>query len=198
MTQAVQTHPDAAYRPFLLTLEDFESLYVENARFAGRRFELIRGEVLEMTTMGDDHYGYINTLGRELTFKLFSVAMVGTQTPVRAPQVASRPEPDFTIRKLEGWTPKVPNAADVLAVVELSDTTLQTDRTVKLEDYAREGVPEYWIINLKALTLEVYTQPEGETYKEKHTYTKGEACSFTAFPDIQIEWWTFPQDFEEN
>jgi len=196
MTQALQTRPDDAPRPFLLTLEDFETLYVEISRFAGRRFELIRGEVLEMSSMGDDHYGYINTLGRELTFKLFAVAMVGIQTPVRASKVASRPEPDFTLRKLEGWTPQVPDASEVLAVVEVSDTTLQTDRTVKLEDYAREGVPEYWIINLKALTLEVYTQPEGETYKEKHTYAKGEVSHFTAFPAIPIEWWTFPRDFE--
>ena len=98
MTQATYPLSSEPNRPFLLSLEDYEALYVENPRFANKRFELIRGEVLEMTTMGETHFGYINTLARELNFKLFSVAMVGNQTPVRAPRSASRPEPDFTLK----------------------------------------------------------------------------------------------------
>jgi len=192
MTQTLYPQQDMPYRPFLLSLEDYEALYIENPRFSGFRIELIRGEVLEMSTMGDNHFGYINTLARELNFKLFSVAMVGNQTPVRAPLVASRPEPDFTLQRLEGWTPKVPLAGEVLALVEVSDTTLELDRTVKLQDYAREGVPEYWILNLRDATLEVYTGPQGDTYAQKQTYQKGEVARFSAFPQIDIEWWTFP------
>jgi len=193
MTQATHSPSPEPHRPFLLSLEDYEALYVENPRFTDRRFELIRGEVLEMTTMGDTHFGYINTLARELNFKLFSVAMVGNQTPVRAPLAASRPEPDFTLQTLEGWTPKVPLAEDTLALIELSDTMLEFDRTVKLGDYAREGVPEYWIVNLRDLTLEVYTGPQGDTYAQKQTYLQGQTASFRAFPDIPIEWWTYPK-----
>lgn len=201
MTQASYPLPREPHRPLLLSLEDYESLYVENPRFVGKRFELIRGEVLERrehvlsatATMGDTHFGFINTLARELNFKLFSLAMVGNQTPVRAPLAASRPEPDFTLQKLEGWTPKVPLAGDTLALIELSDTTLEFDRTVKLGDYAREGVPEYWIVNLRDLTPEVYTGPQGDTYAQKQTYIEGQAASFRAFPNVQIEWWTYPK-----
>ncbi len=193
MTQTFHAHSNDAYRPFLLTLEDYEALYIENPRFVGKRFELIRGEVLQMTPMGDTHFGYINTLARELNFKLFRVAMVGNQTPVRAPLAASRPEPDFTLQALEGWTPKVPLASEVLALIEVSDSTREFDRTIKLADYTGEGVPEYWIVNLRNSTLEVYQDPQGDSYAQKKTYTKGQAACFAAFPDIEIEWWTYPK-----
>jgi Uma2 family endonuclease len=178
-------------KPLQLSLEDFEALYVENPRFAGRRFELIRGEVFEMTPMGDNHYGAITLLGRELTLKLLPVAMVSVQTPVRAPLVGSRPEPDFTVMHLADFTGKVPLLASACAVIEVSDSTLKHDRKVKLEDYAREGVTEYWIVNLNDLTLEVYRQPQGDTYGEKHTYQPGQLVSLMAFPDILIDWAIF-------
>jgi len=53
-------------------------------------------------------------------------------------------------------------------------------------------VPEYWIVNLRDVTLEVYTGPQGDTYAQKQTYAKGQTASFSAFPNIQIEWWTYP------
>ncbi len=50
-----------------------------------------------------------------------------------------------------------------LAVEVLSPTTEQTDRGVKLEDYAAHGVAEYWLVDPEAETVEVYVL-EGEAY----------------------------------
>jgi Uma2 family endonuclease len=49
-------------------------------------------------------------------------------------------------------------------VVEVSDTTLRLDRGRKLAAYARTGIAEYWIVNLREHRLEVYRNPRGEEY----------------------------------
>ena len=52
-----------------------------------------------------------------------------------------------------------PGAEDIALVVEVSDTTLERDRTTKKRTYARSGIPIYWIVNLSSSQIEVYTQP---------------------------------------
>jgi Putative restriction endonuclease len=52
-------------------------------------------------------------------------------------------------------------------VIEVSDSTLERDRTIKQKIYAKSGIPIYWILNLSDRTLEVYTLPSDEgIYKE--------------------------------
>ncbi len=51
-----------------------------------------------------------------------------------------------------------PGAEDIALIVEVSDTTLQRDRTVKKRIYARAGIAIYWIVNLVEGLVEVYSQ----------------------------------------
>jgi Uma2 family endonuclease len=46
-----------------------------------------------------------------------------------------------------------------LLVVEVSEASLKTDREVKGSLYAKAGIPEYWIVNLKERVVEVYREP---------------------------------------
>ncbi len=68
-----------------------------------------------------------------------------------------------------------PSPADPAPVVEVADTTLQRDRTLKQRVYARAGVPRYWIVNLPEQQIEVYSDPIGPdelpVYRERHDYT---------------------------
>ena len=88
----------------------------------------------------------------------------------------SIPEPDVAVFEgrlddlLQGFPTPV-------LVVEVADTTLRTDRTVKQALYAEAGVPEYWILNLGARTLEVYRDPAGEAYATKTTHDEGDAVA---------------------
>ncbi len=47
-----------------------------------------------------------------------------------------------------------------LVVEILSPGTAKRDRTMKLESYARFGVPEYWIVDAANMTIEQYVQAE--------------------------------------
>jgi hypothetical protein len=53
-------------------------------------------------------------------------------------------------------------------VVEVSDTTLQRDQTIKQRVYARAKIPVYWIRNLLDMKIEVYTEPGGTKSKPRY------------------------------
>ena len=64
-------------------------------------------------------------------------------------------------------------------MIEVSDTTLQRDRTIKKQVYARANVIAYWIINLPEQQIEVYTLPSGDAeeadYQQSAIYTRDDA-----------------------
>jgi hypothetical protein len=75
----------------------------------------------------------------------------------------SQPEPDITVARseLSDDATRNPDAGDVAFVVEVADSTLSHDRTVKKALYAEASIPIYWIVNLINHQLEVYTDPTG-------------------------------------
>jgi Uma2 family endonuclease len=79
----------------------------------------------------------------------------------------SEPEPDIAVvvgspRDYRDSHPKT-----ALLVVEVADSSVEFDRTRKLAMYARNGIEEYWILNLEARALEVYRQPCGSKYRDR-------------------------------
>ncbi|MFN7019096.1 MAG: Uma2 family endonuclease, partial [Fimbriimonadales bacterium] len=68
-----------------------------------------------------------------------------------------------------------------LLVVEVAEASLRTDREIKGSLYAHAGVPEYWIVNLKARVVEVYREPVsddkaiyGASYRHRQVLAVGE------------------------
>jgi hypothetical protein len=72
------------------------------------------------------------------------------------------PEPDFAIVRGPDtdYVDRLPTAADVLCVIEVADSSLERDRDEKGPAYARAGVPQYVILNLRNRTAEVYGEPD--------------------------------------
>jgi hypothetical protein len=86
----------------------------------------------------------------------------------------SMPEPDLAV--IQGqprdYPENPPEAKFVALVIEVSDSSLKRDRTVKQRIYAAAGIPFYWILNLQDRTLEVYTNPglNEKRYTEQVVY----------------------------
>ncbi len=63
-------------------------------------------------------------------------------------------------------------------MVEVSDATLERDRTIKQQLYARAAVAIYWVVNLRDRRIEVYTEPSGAAdvpgYGQRRELTAGE------------------------
>lgn len=108
-------------------------------------------------------------------------AHVSSQLPLTL-GVHDEPEPDLAV--LRGSPRQIgdrhPGAADVLVVVEVSDSSLEFDRTTKQRLYARAGIPQYVIVNLRDDVVEVLEGPDrdGAAYLEHRTYHAREVVPF--------------------
>lgn len=93
----------------------------------------------------------------------------------------SLPEPDLTVVRgeIDRYRIRHPDAAEIALIVEVADSSLTIDRGEVLEEYARAGIPTYWIVNIPDRLLEVYTEPTGPcdapTYRVKRSLGPDEA-----------------------
>ena len=99
------------------------------------------------------------------------------QSAVRLP--GGEPEPDLAVvmGPAGRYDASHPTPAEIALVIEIADTTLQYDRTLKLRAYAQAGIAVYWIINLEDQQVEVFANPSGGSspgYGARTVYTSGQ------------------------
>ncbi len=142
------------------------------------RLELIEGEIIVKMPHNAPHDHSVYQLQTRLLFLLHPAWVVRGQSSVTF--AASVPEPDIAVvpGPPSSFAEKRPTAADVIFVVEVSDTTLRLDQNAKLRLYGRNKIPVYWIVNLKERVIEVYTLPrngKNPGYRERETYSPSQS-----------------------
>jgi Uma2 family endonuclease len=154
----------------------------------GVRTELIEGEIIEMVPIGSHHAGAVIRLNTLLSEGLSRRrAILAVQSPLVLSD-RSQPEPDVCLLRPRGdfYAEGHPTPPDVLLLIEVSDSSVSLDRTVKLPLYAREGVMEVWIVDLTSERIEVYRQPTEAGYSDFRSATRGDKISPATFPDLAI------------
>ena len=129
---------------------------------AGRRTELIDGEIIEMPPIGTAHLVVVDRLERHLAY-LKAEGRLQSGQPVRI-QAFDEPQPDLTILHAPLGLRK-PNASDCRLLIEVSDSTYTTDTGIKVPRYLAAGVPEVWVVNIsdhRNPSVEVWTPGAGE------------------------------------
>lgn len=123
--------------------------------------ELLEGWLVTKMPKNPPHRLTTQLTREALTALLPSGYYVDDQEPMTTDE--SEPEPDVMIvrGRRRDYHDRHPGPQDVAVVIEVSDTTLQRDRTLKKDIYARGGIPVYWIINLPERRIECYTHPSG-------------------------------------
>ncbi|MEQ1484506.1 Uma2 family endonuclease [Methyloglobulus sp.] len=172
----------------LTNLDEWRRLGEANIFPPESRVELINGEILDMAPIGFNHSGHINRLNMLLT-KLAPVQVIASiQNPLQLGDL-SEPEPDFMLLKpnADFYSSRHPVADDVLLLIEVADSSLAYDQNQKLRLYALHNVPEYWLLNLNDVCLEVYRKPNGEVYAEKTTLYSGDNITLSQLPNISIQ-----------
>ncbi len=150
------------------------------------RVELLDGEIILMAPIGSRHAFCVDQFNDMLVPALQGQAFVRIQNPVRLDD-GSEPQPDIAVvRWRDGYSEGHPTPEDVLLLIEVADTTVDFDRNEKLALYARAGIPEVWIANLRDRRLETYTEPTGNEYVTAHHFEIGSSVSPQAFPDIVV------------
>ena len=150
--------------------------------FQDERVELLRGTLVKLSPQLAPHASTIRKLTRCLMAQLQGRFELSIQSPI-ALSDDSEPEPDVAIVPLGNYDTAHPSTA--LLIIEVSDTTLRKDRS-KAAVYASAGIGEYWIVNLGARAVEVYSSPVGDRYRESRTLRAGDLLRPAAIADVAI------------
>ena len=178
--------------PFKWTKKEYHQM-AELGMFEGRRTEFIEGEIIEMPQMKSPHATGLTLTDNALRGIFSKNFVVRNQMPLDFGE-EYEPVPDIVIvnGNPRDYLEDHPKTAELL--VEISDTTLSYDRNRKASLYAKFGIQDYWILNLKNRTLEVYRQPiedentfYGFNYGEKLTLDETREVSPLAKSDAEIK-----------
>lgn len=159
--------------------------------FNGQRVELIDGEVILMSPQEAGHATAVELVVRVLERVFGEGYYVRDQKPLDLGE-GYEPEPDAAVvtGSPRDYTQAHPNTA--VLVVEVALSSVDYDRTVKGSLYAKSGVQEFWLLNLRERRLEVFREPVSMPdqtfgYRSLRIYLPDETVNPLAKPDAQIK-----------
>src|ERR1700675_2821152 len=122
--------------------------------------ELIDGRIVRREEMKPAHVGATECLRRQLEAIIPAGWYVREDKPVRIPEW-TEPLPDIAVVRgdFTRYLLRHPEPADIALIVEVSDTSIAKDRGEKRDNYAKAGIPVYWIVNLIDRQVEFFTEP---------------------------------------
>ena len=147
------------------------------------RVELIDGEIILMSPIGDRHLGTVSRITALLVPRLLGMYNVHTQSPVKVGEY-SEPEPDLMVtpHRDDFYASTGVYPEDVLLLIEVVDTTLKKDIQIKVPLYAQAAIPEIWIVNLKDDIIYQYTDLQGKQYQQQNEFTRDDQINATKLP----------------
>ena len=115
-------------------------------------------------------------------------AIVRAQDAVRL-NLFNQPEPDIALLRPRDdfYASAHPGPADILLVVEVAESSIGYDRTVKAELYARLGVVEYWLVDLNVDVVTRHTEPADGQYRRVEPVPAGELVRAPAVAGVSID-----------
>ena len=170
----------------LWTREESRRLAQEE-RFAGRRWELIEGRLHERQSQGRLHSLILLRLAMWLE-SVFGREFVQTQTPIDVSlddAEINEPEPDLVALRRSAWNiqDRNPRPDEIALMVEASNSSLAIDLGVKTRLYARAGIAEYWVADLRGRRIVAHRSPSDGVYGEILVFESGDALAPLAHPD---------------
>ena len=169
------------------TREEYHRL-AEQHFLDGKRTELIRGEIVEMSPRNWPHVVACRKC-RDILEQVFqSIGWVSHQEPLNL--IESEPEPDVAVLpgRFEDYNDHPTNA---ILVVEVAQSSLHYDLTTKAKLYAEKWIPEYLVVDLEHNQLVVFRDPGATTtanaeYQSRQTFTTGQTITPIHAPSATI------------
>ena len=151
------------------------------------RVELLEGVVVSMSPQGSPHANAIARINALLVPLVAERGVVRVQCSFRAGRY-NVPEPDFAVvpGPLERWEHEHPGEA--FLIIEVSDSSLPTDRLSKAAIYAAAGIPQYLVVNLPGDRLETFAGPDRgrAQWAESRPALRGERIDLVALPGLSL------------
>ncbi|AFZ32654.1 protein of unknown function DUF820 [Gloeocapsa sp. PCC 7428] len=166
------------------TVDDYHRM-IASGILDDRRVELLAGKIYEMTPEAPIHAFCGGSLADYFRDRLNRQALVRESRPITLE--TSEPEPDIAIVRgsWSDYRKRHPGANDIYLVVEISNSSLTKVLKQKQPIYAAAGIQEYWILDLTALQLIVFRNPQSNEYQSRQDIKSG-IVSPLAFPAITL------------
>jgi Uma2 family endonuclease len=142
--------------------------------FDGSKVELLGGIVYRMTT-NPPHmiavHRLVDSLGRIAPEPRW---VVTKEDNVQLGRWLPLPDSSILRGPIESYGIRLPRAADIHLIAEVSDTTYAKDRGRKYRRNAAARIPIYWIVDLNRRRIEVHASPSGRRYLSEKLYLPGD------------------------
>jgi Uma2 family endonuclease len=166
-----------------LTVNQYHQMITASILTSDDPVELLDGWLVQKMVKNPPHRVATRLIREALESIIPDGWYVETQEPITLTE--SEPEPDVAIIRgnTRNYLDRHPGASEVALVIEVADATLERDRKLKQQIYARAGISTYWIVNLVSYQLEIYTKPTPEGYQSQVILSQG---STNVFLDNQM------------
>ena len=166
------------------SIEEWHEL-VRTGVLEGKPVELLNGEITQRSPEREEHSYTNDDVAELLREQLKGLAKIRESHPITLDN--SEPELDIPVVRLPKtvYIQHHPYPEDIYWLIEVANRTLKTDLQTKSEIYARNGIPEYWVIDLVNKKLIVHTKPEDNYYTQVRELTTG-TITPQAFPNLAI------------
>jgi Uma2 family endonuclease len=172
--------------PRKFSVEEFYKLAEVGVLSEDDRVELLDGQIMVMSPIGESHRTVVDSLAEVLTDQRKGRYRVAVQNPLRI-DGEDEPQPDLVLchRSVIGRHPK---PSETLLVIEVADASLDYDQRTKIPIYASADIQESWVIDLIRHCIHVYREPNpsGRYYEMTTSFNRSDFVSPLAFPDIRI------------
>jgi Uma2 family endonuclease len=170
----------------LFTVDEYYRMAEAGILDPEARLELLEGAIVEMSPVGVRHVACVNRATALFGKNFGDKSVISIQNPVQLNEY-TEPQPDIVVLKprADYYAGKKISWEDALLVIEVSDTTLRRDH-YKLSLYAKAGVSELWIEDLRSDTIHVYREPGPGSYGVALEFHRGDTLSLAAFPEVSF------------
>lgn len=174
-------------RPHKITTDEYYRMAKLGIIRKGMRVELLGGQIIDMAPIGPRHQLIIDQLNRIFMSRVDANTTVRIQGPIRlSKHYAPQPDVAVVLRRWQDYPSDHPGASDVHLLIEVADSSLPEDSTIKAELYARFGIQEYWIVDLTKDVVLVHSNPDNGVYGAIHSRGSEEYLQIAALPAITI------------
>ena len=171
----------------LITIFDYHRMAETGILAADERVELLSGQIIKKMPKGPAHSALCKRIEKILERRLGEKILVRLQDPILLNDY-SEPEPDIAVvyPKDDFYASHHPVPKEVHLIIEISDTTIQSDLTTKAKLYAAAGITDYWVVDVSTQQLHIFRHPSVDGYDCQMILKADQPISPLAFPDCCI------------
>lgn len=152
------------------------------------KIELIEGQLIKMSPKGTLHTAATRRIAKTLTNLLVNKAAIYTQDPIELND-NSEPEPDVSVVKIDpnDYVTHHPQTEEIYLIIEVADSSLEYDCEIKAKLYAKSGIKDYWVIDVRERKLHLFRKPQKTGYETKEILSEIDSVTPLNFAELSIK-----------